>query len=415
MLLLSMTGETLPLGDPWRVFELLPAYIISVRAALNRVLGQQPANWAVALPLLFGNSDVAKMIAFDLGPDPFFISTVAGRKLPEAIKADAESFVKKGGAVVGIDKSPSADLSHVQRLVGGKGYGVVEWQQKFLLKSKLQMATVRDEVFKCVKDHPALLVIFAASVGQELREVIDTADNRVLVLSSWDEKTAAEFAFGSAKSSVAAAEQEPLACKSTMAAATAERKSVLLWQPHMQGRIESRWFVFPDQVTVTLQEPGKGAHVIVRAGLEVVIPHHDVVREFVGAKDFDALAELAVGRNPDATSAVVTCLNDFLGGRHLAPDRARASVNKDKHERLLEKVETLTKLRDLGMYTQDQYERYMHEAAETHATYLKLLNEEVEVLEKKKYDRGLTQRDEDYLTELYKKQDVLRKKFASQD
>jgi hypothetical protein len=37
------------------------------------------------------------------------------------------------------------------------------------------------------------------------------------------------------------------------------------------------------------------------------------------------------------------------------------------------------------------------------------------VLEKKKYDRGLTQRDEDYLTELYKKQDVLRKKFASQD
>jgi hypothetical protein len=363
MLLLSMAGAALPLGEPWRVFELLPAYIISVKAALDRILGRQAATWAEVLPTLFANSNVAKKIAFNLGPKPFLVSTVTAQ-LPEAIEADAEMIVQKGGAVVGRDKSPSEDLFHVQRLVGGKGHGVVAWQQKFLLETKLQMAMVRDEVAKGVKRLPALLVIFASTVGPELVDAIDAADKRVLVLPSWDEKTAAEFAFGSAS-------------KTTMATAAAEeRKSVLLWRAHVQGGKESSWFVFPDQdvsTTTKSLKPGKGAHLIVRTGLEVVIPHHEIVRELVGTKMFDALAELARGKSPDATSAVVNGLDDLLSGRRLAP------------------------------------------AAETRATYHKLLNDEVEALEKKKHERGLTQRDEDYLTELYKKQDVLRKKFASQD
>jgi hypothetical protein len=150
-------------------------------------------------------------------------------------------------------------------------------------------------------------VIFAAAVGPELCEAVDAAEGRVLVLPSWHKKTAAEFVFKSAG-------------KSATAAATEERKSVLLWRAHKKKKV--LWCVFPDQGT-TLEETGKGAHVVVRAGLEVVIPHHDVVRALVGAKTFDALKKLAVGKNPDATSALVTSLDNVLGRSQTEESRAR--------------------------------------------------------------------------------------------
>ena len=280
MLLLSMAGETLRLGDAWRVFELLPLHIVAVTAALDSALGRQPANWAEALPTLFGNSNVAKRIAFDLGPDPFLVTVTAN--LHEFIKCEGASAWKRG-ALVPVDMSSTADLAHLQQLVEGNGHGVVEWQQKLFVESSLQLAMVRDEVAKCVKDLPAVLVIFAATVGPELCEAIDAAEGRVLVLPSWNKKTAAEFVFRSAG-------------KSATAAAAEERKPVLLWRAQKKKGL---WCVFPGQGT-TLQETGKGAHVVVWAGLEVVIPHHDVVRALVDAKTFDALKTLAVVKNPDA-------------------------------------------------------------------------------------------------------------------
>jgi hypothetical protein len=288
MLLIAMGNRNVCLSNAWRAFELIPAHIIAVKAAYSSVLGRQPANWADVLPALFANSNVAKKIAFDLGPQPFLINPVTD-KLPKAIQDDPEKFVRMGGVVIGRDKSSSEDTFHVQRLVGGEGHGVVGWQQKFLIGTALQMSMVRDEVAKSVKGLPEVLVIFAATVGPELLAAIDAAEGRVLVLPSWDENTSAEFAFRSSG-----------------------KNYTLLWRAQTRGD-ESLWCVFPEQAAPKQERtPSQNnSKVIVRPGLEVIIPHHDVVREQVGADMFNGIVAAREGEWTP-TSAALTNLDEVL-------------------------------------------------------------------------------------------------------
>jgi hypothetical protein len=146
------------------------------------------------------------------------------------------------------------------------------------------MAMVQEVVNKGVKKLTSLLVNFAATVGKELMDAIDAAEGRVLVLRSWDEETAAEFAFASAGKSggnamVAAAAREERE--------ETKRMSVLLWRAHGLEE-ENSWCVFPERpAPESARMPAtRGSKVVVRPGLEVVIPHHDVVKKLVGDKMF---------------------------------------------------------------------------------------------------------------------------------
>ena len=147
------------------------------------------------------------------------------------------------------------------------------------------MSTVRDEVGKASKTVDSVLVIFSATVGKQLAGAMP--DSKVLVLRSWDDKTAASFSFANSKS------------------------STLLWR----SETCDRWCQFPDLVPSD-SKPSGAKFVEVRPGLEVVIPHHDVVKQLVGAKLFDALVGLSHDSDDSsAIGAVVTTLHETLGSR----------------------------------------------------------------------------------------------------
>lgn len=322
LLFISMAGAPLRANEPWRIFELLPAHIIATKAAFDDVLGHHRTTWAAAIPLLLGNSAVAAAISFDLGRQPFLVHHIK-EKLPDAIEQDAERFVQLGGAVMGRDKSDSEDLFHVQRLANGEGHAVVGWQQKFLVNTVLQMATVRDEACKGSKKLPALLIIFAATVGKELECAIERS-GKVLVLISWDHQQAGEYAFASGKGSAGT--------------------SVLLWRAYKKKRNEDQdegergedededgeedtgeddedddeddtWCVFPNHEPPNKAKSPKtkAARVVVRPGLELVIPHHDIIKQLVGPQTFESLS--AAARDPsdlDASTACITTLSEVL-------------------------------------------------------------------------------------------------------
>jgi hypothetical protein len=310
MLLIAMAGVPWAVTDPWRVFERLPAQIIAVKAALDRALGRCTSGmtWAQALPVLFSNSKIAKTIQFDLGQNPFLLSKVT-EKLPKAIEDAPEKFVQRGGGFTGEDKSSSEDLLYPQRLVNG-GYAVVGWQQKLLVATTLQMSIARDEVAKGTKKLPALQILLAATVGSQLLKAVNATKERVLVLPSWDQEQPAEFAFGSSTTGVKHVKSTPL---------ENETSTALLWRPHRHGQENESWCVFPAQKALKAVTPFRGAYVVVRPGLEVVIPHHEVVRNLLGARTFDALVAMSRGAQVAHVSAVVTGLDEVLNRNRARP------------------------------------------------------------------------------------------------
>jgi hypothetical protein len=188
------------------------------------------------------------------------------------------------GAVLPVDKSNSADLFHVQRCVGGSGHVFIEWQQKFDVATALQMATVRNEVKKCNETQRTILIMFAATVGPDLLSLIESRDDKVLVLKSWSDDVAAVYVIGNGPK--------------------------LFWRP----ADTQKWYAFPSQIQVfngTVKHDA--AIVAVRVGLEVVIPHHDVVRGLVGDSRFDTLVKAAAASaSVESTSAVITSLDEVF-------------------------------------------------------------------------------------------------------
>jgi hypothetical protein len=310
LLLIAMAGAAVTANEPWRIFEMLPAHIVATQAALRHSTNQQDVTWAQALPDLLGGCETAKQVRFDLGGQPYAIH-LEKAALPAAIDDKAERYVKMDGAVLPVDKSNSADLFHVQRDVDGRGHVVIEWQQKFKVATALQMSTVRDEVLKCNQTLPTIFILFAATVGPSLLSPVKSRDDNVLVLTAWSKDdgkvVAAEYILGSGQ----------------------ERK--LLWR---QAATQKKWYVFPSTELVFCGHVKQDAAVVsVRPGLEVVIPHHDVVRGLVGKSRFDTLIKAAtVDASVESTSAMITTLDEVFGGRQQPQKKAEVKLEKAKVE-----------------------------------------------------------------------------------
>ena len=300
VLLIAVAGAAVTANEPWRNFEMLPAHIIASQAAVRlRTTPTAGVTWAAALPSLFGGSSIAKDTQFDLGRQPFAIH-LEKQGLPQAIEANPERFAKLGGAVLPVDKSKSADLFHVQRDSKGR-HVVIEWQQKFDVRTALQMSTVRDEVQKCNSTLPTIFVIFAATVGPTLLSLIESLENRVLVLPSWSGKKAAEYVLGSDK--------------------------MLLWRK----ADSQKWFLFPSTSTVFDGSVADDPTIVsVRPQLEIIIPHHDVVRDLVGESRFDALVMASAAKaSVDSTSAMITTLDDVFDSN---PKQELKQIDKLPHQ-----------------------------------------------------------------------------------
>ncbi|MEM1008066.1 MAG: hypothetical protein AAGJ35_03590 [Myxococcota bacterium] len=196
-LLVSAAGAHLNINEPWRVFEYFPAQVVALRASLRKVMGVTPASWAEAVPELFAKSQLARQAKFHLGSHPYAVHHEQ-KELPKAIEGAPKLYVDKG-AIFGRDKSNSGDMFHVQQKLTGTGYIVIEWQQKFLVNTKLTMTTARDELKKSVQSLPTIHVLFSSQVGQQLQSAMEHVHGKVLVLRAWDATHAAEYTFGKGK------------------------------------------------------------------------------------------------------------------------------------------------------------------------------------------------------------------------
>ena len=124
-----------------------------------------------------------------------------------------------------------------------------------------------------------MCVIACTNYGQELLNVLNGADDKVVVLTAWSSDTAAVYQMATTK--------------------------VLLWR----ADAEDSWCEFPSKEATDLKPKPDGKSVTVRPGLEVVLPHPDVVAELVGSDLITAL------QSPSEVSAdlVVRRLDDILG------------------------------------------------------------------------------------------------------
>jgi hypothetical protein len=301
MVLISMAGGTISANEAWRVFELLPAHVMASQAAMNKLLLPTPdkTSWADALPSLLAKSEIAKKAKFDLGAQPFSIIQEAGI-CPDVIEQDPEKYAAMDSCVFPPDKSKSADLFHVQRRLDSRGVVLFEWQAKFFFAGGLTMSTIRDEVDKSAKKLDSVLIVYSANVGPQLRGAMT---DQVLILPSWSQKNAAEFAFSS---------------------------SGLFWRS--AGSKKQAWCEFPMKVAAKEKHaPAAGASVVkVRAGLEVVIPHHDLVEKLLGGEMFDSLVKLQKDKNnPTTISSVITTLDSVLSGS-LGSGKGKAATSADE-------------------------------------------------------------------------------------
>lgn len=192
MLLLSMAGIVAHVVEPWRIFELLAAHLVATIAAMKLAIndGGSDLTWADALPELLGASAIGKKTKFDLGLEPYRLTRVHG-KCPDLLEEDPERFMGNG-ALSPADKSNSADVFHLQRMMSGEGHVVIQSQPKLWVISQVTMSTCRDEVGKSTKRMQSILIIYAATIGSQL---IKAMANDVLVLRSWDKSTQAMFVF----------------------------------------------------------------------------------------------------------------------------------------------------------------------------------------------------------------------------
>eukprot|EP00035_Acanthoeca_spectabilis_P019357 m.420607 g.420607 ORF g.420607 m.420607 type:complete len:875 (+) comp16846_c2_seq21:4661-7285(+) len=271
MLLLALSQSRVEAHERWRLFELVVPHAVAVRAAFRKVgVAPTPSMWADALPNLFGKSNIAKALVFDLGAKPFECTAarVTSGWGPEGVPPDLVSR----GTVFPPDKAPSEDAFHFQRKSDGTT-AVVGWQMKLFEATTFTLATLRDEVGKCMKVITEVFVVTCTRFGAELGGVI-AKNGKVLVLGAWDDTTSAEYAMGSEQLLVRAAGAE-------------------------------KWCVFPTKGE-TSDVPKNSTVVTVRSGLEVVLPHPEVVSELVGKEIMKSLR----GRpNPEL---IVTGLGQVL-------------------------------------------------------------------------------------------------------
>ena len=88
---------------------------------------------------------------------------------------------------------------------------------------------------------------------------------------------------------------------------------------------ESRWCVFPSKETTPITP--KGNSVTVRPGLDVVLPHPDIVTELVGSDLMSALQ--SPSPSADSAGLVIRRLDDILGRQRDAA--AGAAAGKCAH------------------------------------------------------------------------------------
>jgi hypothetical protein len=64
--------------------------------------------------------------------------------------------------------------------------------ERFFLAGGLTMATIRDEVAKSAQKLDSVLIVYSAKVGLQLQGAMT---DQVLILRSWPDESAAEYAF----------------------------------------------------------------------------------------------------------------------------------------------------------------------------------------------------------------------------
>ena len=97
------------------------------------------------------------------------------------------------GVVYPPSKAPSEDAFHFQHLVSSNTAGVVGWQMKFFDRTPFQMCILGEEASKCMESISEVFVIACTNYGQEVLNVLNGADDKVVVLKAWSSDTAAVY------------------------------------------------------------------------------------------------------------------------------------------------------------------------------------------------------------------------------
>jgi hypothetical protein len=283
MLLSCFAGAALPLSEPWRLFEILPAHAMAVSAALRRDINGKP--WSEVVPAFFANSAIAKHVLFDLGSEVFSIHQE--KDLPAVLQDDTRLSKYCCRAVAGADKSKSFDMVHVQWYQENSTtqvVAVIGWQSKLWFKEPFQMADLFGELAKERGKGYVVMTILSTTFGPHLLGVIDAAPNRVLVLTSWSSDEGAEFVL--------------------------HTNGTLYWRAEAS---KSGWCKWPN-VSPTTAQPSRSAKVVtVRPKLEAVLPHPAVMKAVLGPHLVDGV--IAAHQQNSEPSAMISDLDNILAGK----------------------------------------------------------------------------------------------------
>lgn len=296
-LLSCFAGAALPLSEPWRLFEILPAHAMVVSAALRRDLNGK--TWSEVVPAFFAKSEIAKHVVFDVGREPFSIHRE--KDLP-AVLQDDERLSKYccNGAVTGAEKSKSFDIGHVQRYRENGGsrleLAVMAWQSK-LWAEDFNMLDLHGELAKERGKGYVVLTILCTTFGKQLLDVIAAAPDRVVILTSWNSDESAEFF----------------------------TNGTLYWRA--KASKDDKWCKWPATSPATPQPSiGNATVVTVRPKLEVVLPHPDVMKAVLGPHLVDGV--IAAQQKNYEPSAMISDLDNILAGKGLTWDKYGALDDK---------------------------------------------------------------------------------------
>lgn len=308
MLVTSMAGAGIRLGEPWRIFEFIPARVATLHALLLKPAPD--ATWAATMDRWFGGSEIAKKMLFDLGNTPYscdVIDMLATLKDPVAIEArcNLRTFCVRA------DKSNSCDGVFFQRLTSGLA-AVLQIQAKLWVDG-FQPAHLLEEVGKvhCPASVYVVLCVLATELGEHLKGCVKRTAKRVLVLSSWSEDLDAVYVM------------------------TNEH---LLWQSQQGG---NKWFKWPGKDRANAYQgpiPQNASRISVRPRLEVVIPHPEVVREVVGVSLYDSIREAQQHRNDASTVSATICTMDTILAGPSAPVATTVSSIRDVRFRVFHQL-----------------------------------------------------------------------------
>eukprot|EP00035_Acanthoeca_spectabilis_P017468 m.366283 g.366283 ORF g.366283 m.366283 type:complete len:975 (-) comp16658_c2_seq37:170-3094(-) len=290
-LFFALSTVPIALDAKWRLFELLIPISLACAAALKRLVSASPkSTWQSEFPDLFGDSELAAKVTFNIGDKPFRLHPATREDhLIAAVKSNKTnpggvSKYFQNGAVIMPDKSASEDSVYFQ-CTEENTLCIMGTQEKAYDKSTLNMSTVVEESkkgFAAISGVLEVLTIFATQIGRELLTAIETQASHVLVLKAWSGDTAARYAF--------------------------TNHNVLLWRSSRSGP----WCVFPTKQSTTCVPIKRGRSpptiLSVRPMLEIVIPHPNVIQKLVGDKLWQSFAEPAA---PSADRAV-TGLQELL-------------------------------------------------------------------------------------------------------